>query len=99
MVVTCCYCFKRKYTDVLPPYTPFSSAEYEKFRFGVVGQDRAIHVEVKAKPFAPSAASGSGTGTQGDGGNGEDKGAAVGAGGAAVGAPAIDMKAAAGTGL
>ena len=47
MILSCCYCFKRKYTDVLPPYVPFSAAEYEKYRFGVVGQDETIKVEVK----------------------------------------------------
>ncbi len=46
MVMACCYCFKRKYTDVLPPYKPFSAAEYEKYRFGVVGQDDPLTVEV-----------------------------------------------------
>lgn len=48
MVMSCCYCFKRKYTDVLPPMKTFSASEYEKYRFGVLGQDEPIVVEVAA---------------------------------------------------
>ncbi len=51
MVLSCCYCFKRKYTDVLPPYTPFSADRFEKFRYGVKGQDDEIHVVTAEDKF------------------------------------------------
>jgi hypothetical protein len=84
-----------RYTDVLPPVKPFSAAEYEKYRFGVVGQDEPLVVEVKpGKPsVAAKAEGGKGEGAKG----GAATGGAVlaigdaptaGGGGGGAGAPA-----------
>ena len=55
MLATCCYCFKRKYTDVLPPYVPFSAKEYEKYRYGIPGRDnKPVKVKAPEEP-KPSA--------------------------------------------
>lgn len=85
ILTTCCYCFKRKYTDVLPPYEPFSAKEFEKYRFGVPGHTAPMKVMV---PEAQEVKL-------------DDAGQAVVAAGAAEAQPAPggDVQAGAGTGL